>query len=426
MEKKKLYDQYIQILNEELITAFGCTEPIAIAYAAAVAKEYLDAFPDSVEIDASGNILKNVKSVVVPNSGGLHGIEASALMGIVCGDPEKKLQVIDHATDEDREKVRKLLDQRFCIVQRCPTKASLKIILTLKSGEDYVSVTILHIHTNITKIEKNGEILFEGKNVDENYTEPLTDRSVLNLDDIISFAKEVDIERVKPLLENQIVKNMMIAKIGIENSWGAQVGKTLYQDQHDVFSKARAMAAAGSDARMSGCSMPVVINSGSGNQGITVSVPVIVYAQEMGIPYEKMLRALIISNLFAIRIKSGMGRLSAFCGAVSASCGSGVAITYMAGGDYNQMSDTAINLLGNVSGIVCDGAKPSCAAKIASSLDAAFLAHRLAMKGLAFHGGDGIIKDTINHTIQAVSRMESEGMKQTDTVILDIMSSTKN
>lgn len=426
MEKAKLYDLYTQILNEELITAFGCTEPIAIAYAAAVAKEYLDAFPNSVEIDASGNILKNVKSVVVPNSGGLHGIEASALMGIVCGVSKKKLQVIDHATDEDRKKVRELLDKKLCIVRHCSTKASLKIILTLKNGEDYVSVTILHIHTNITKIEKNGEILFEVKNIDKNYTEPLTDRSVLDLAHIIPFAEQVDIEKLKPLLENQIDKNMAIAKEGIKNSWGVQVGKTLYQDQCDVFSKARAMAAAGSDARMSGCSMPVVINSGSGNQGITVSVPVVVYAQEMGVPYEKMLRALAISNLVAIRIKSGMGRLSAFCGAVSAACGSGVAITYMAGGTYKQMTDTAINLLGNVSGIVCDGAKPSCAAKIASSLDAAFLAHHLAMNGLAFHDGEGLIKDTIYNTIQAITRMESEGMKQTDAVILDIMSSIKN
>ncbi len=422
MEKKELYSQYKAILEEELLTAFGCTEPIAIAYAAAVAKGYLEGFPDHVEVDASGNIIKNVKSVVVPNSGGLRGIEASALLGIVCGDPAKKLQVIDHATDEDRQKVRQLLEQNFCTVRQCSTKASLKIILQLTKGTDTVTVTILHVHTNIAKIEKNGEILYEGKNTEENHTETLIDRSILNLNDILSFAEEVDLAEVEPVLATQINRNMAIAREGIEHSWGMQVGKTLYEiSDGDVFSKCRAMAAAGSDARMSGCSMPVVINSGSGNQGLTASVPIIVYTQEHKIPHEKLLRALIISNLVAIKIKSSMSRLSAFCGAVSAACGSGVAITYLAGGNFQQMSDTAVNILGNVSGIVCDGAKPSCAAKIASSLDAAFLGHRLAMQGLAFHGGDGIIKDTINQTIQAVSRMETEGMKQTDTVILDIM-----
>lgn len=421
MEKQKLYDTYLTILNEELITAFGCTEPIAIAYAAAVAREYLGTFPDRMNVNASGNIVKNVKSVVVPNSGGLHGIEASALMGVVCGDSSKKLEVIEKATDEDRAKVRELCNQSFCSVNVCNTKASLKVELTVYKGEEYVTVTILHVHTNITKIEKNGEVLYSQECNESNFNESLTDRSVLNLEDIMSFAEEIELSRVDKLIEHQVELNLAIANEGINNNWGARVGQMLLLGSDDIFTKARAMAAAGSDARMSGCSMPVVVNSGSGNQGITVSVPVAVYAQEKGLPREKLIRALLISNLVAVMIKSSMSRLSAFCGAVSASCGTGAALTYLAGGDLRQISDTIINVLGNVSGIICDGAKSSCAAKIAASLDAAILGHKLAMKHLAFHGGDGIIKDTINNTIKAVSRLEGEGMKQTDTVVLDIM-----
>ncbi len=423
MEKQELFDTYLSILNEELVVAFGCTEPIAIAYAAAVAREYLGEFPERMNVNASGNIIKNVKSVVVPNSGGLHGIEMSALMGVVCGDPSKKLEVIKEATDEDRAKVRELYNKKFCSVHVCNTKASLKVELTVYKGDHYVSITILHVHTNITKIEKNGEILFESKCSESNFNESLTDHSVLALPDIVRFANEVELSRVSELIERQIDLNLAIANEGIAHNWGARVGKTISLDATDLFTKAKAMAAAGSDARMGGCSVPVVVNSGSGNQGITASVPVIVYAQEKQIPKERLIRGLLISNLVAVMIKSSMSRLSAFCGAVSASCGTAAAFTYLAGGSLQQIADAVINLLGNVSGIICDGAKSSCAAKIAASLDAAILGHKLAMQGLAFHGGDGIIKDTINQTLRAVSRLEGEGMKQTDAVVLDIMTS---
>ena len=419
--KNKIKDAYISILREELDAALGCTEPIAIAYAAAIARRYLGEFPDRAEVNASSNIVKNVKSVVVPNSGGLRGIEASALMGIVCGDSSKKLEVIAKATDEDRAKVKKLCEDKFCSVDICKTKASLKLELTVYKDENYVTVTILHLHTNITKIEKNGKILYESKCSEVNFNEALTDRSTLNLKDIVKFANSVEISEIKDLIERQIEMNMAIANEGLANNWGVRVGKTLMFDGADAFTKGKALAAAGSDARMSGCSLPVVVNSGSGNQGITVSVPVIVYAKENQISKECLIRALAISNLTAVMIKASMSRLSAFCGAVSAACGAGAALTYLSDGDLSQISDTIINILGNVSGIICDGAKPSCAAKIASSLDAAILAHKLAMQNLTFHGGDGIIKATIDRTVKAVSRLEGEGMKQTDAVVLDIM-----
>lgn len=418
---QKLIDNIDRILKEELITAFGCTEPIAIAYACAVSKEHLGAFPDKMTVYASKNIIKNVKSVVVPNSGGLKGIGASALMGLVAGDPTKKLDVIQNVTDDQKNKVKELLGKGFCSVFPCKSKSSLKIVIKLEKGDEYVRLTILHVHTNITKIEKNGKIIYSHKTAKLNKSTS-TDRACLELENILEYIKRDDIsEDILNLADKQAKLNMEIAKEGLKNDYGMKIGKTLFEMYDDIFSRARATAAAGSDARMSGCKKPVVINSGSGNQGITASVPVIYFAQKKKINGQKLKRALILSNLVSIMIKSKMSRLSAFCGAVSASCGAGAALTYLEGGSEKMISDTIINVLGNVSGIVCDGAKPSCAAKIASSLDAAFFAHTLALKGLAFHGGDGIIKDTINDTINAVCRMEGKGMKRTDTVIVDIM-----
>ena len=418
---KNSYDQYVSILQKELIPALGCTEPIAIAYASAVARKTLGCTPQKIIAACSGNIIKNVKSVTVPNSGGLKGIEAAATIGAVGGNPEKKLEVLTEVTEEDIKMAKELLKTDFCSVEVLSGIANLHIIITAFAGNDKVMVEIIDTHTNIVRIEKNDKIIFKANTQKEDDAETI-DWSRLNIESIIEFANVVKIEDVEKILSRQIEFNTLISNEGLAHQYGANIGKTLLNEYgNSIRVRAKAKAAAGSDARMSGCVLPVVINSGSGNQGMTVSLPVIEYAKELGVGKEKLYRALVVSNLVAIYLKSGIGRLSAYCGAVSAACGSGAAITYLYGGDYDRISKTITNTLGNVSGIVCDGAKPSCAAKVASSLDAAIMAHYLSMQDDSFISGEGLVKDDVEKTIESIGRLARDGMKETDVEVLKIM-----
>lgn len=418
--EKSLYQNYVRILNNELVPALGCTEPIAIAYAAAKARAVLGEFPDSVEMCCSGNIIKNVKGVTVPNSGGLRGIDVAAALGVVGGNADKALEVLEQVTAEDIEKTRKLVSGGFCSCTLQEGVENLYIVARVVKGEHYAEVTIINRHTLITRIEKDGEVLYEHK-VSEKSPD-YVDKSQLNVHDIITFANEVAMEDIRDAIGSQIELNTAISDEGLHHCYGAEVGRTLlevYGD--DVKVRARARAAAGSDARMGGCSMPVVINSGSGNQGMTVSLPVIEFAKELGVSEEKMYRALVVSNLIAIHQKKYIGSLSAYCGAVSAACGAGAAITYLYGGTEEEIGLTIVNTIGNVGGIVCDGAKSSCAAKIASSVEAAILAHYMASKHHSFQPGEGIVQDDVEGTIRSMGYIGRVGMKTTDTEILNIM-----
>lgn len=420
--RRETYENYVKILEEELIPALGCTEPIAIAYASAKARETLGQFPDRIIAECSGNIIKNVKGVIVPTTKNLRGIQAAAIIGAVGGDASRELEVLTTVTSAHLEKTRELMGQGVCEEKLLATPAKLHIIIRMYKGEHSAMVEIIHTHTGIVRIEKDGEAILELPHSMEESDEGATDRGCLNIADIYEFANTVEIEDVRTLLDRQIEYNTQISKEGLNGLYGANVGMTLlnaYGD--DVKVRAKAAAAAGSDARMSGCEMPVVINSGSGNQGMTVSLPVIEYAKELSVTKERLYRALCISNLVAIHQKSKIGRLSAYCGAVSAATGAGAAITYLYGGGVKEISDTIVNTLGNVSGIVCDGAKPSCAAKIASSVDAAIMAFTMTLQGRHFRPGEGIIKDEIESTIDSVSNMAKNGMKETDEEILKIM-----
>lgn len=417
------YKQYINILEEELVPALGCTEPIAIAYASAKAREILGHLPDKITAACSGNIIKNVKGVIVPNTGNLRGIKASAIIGTLAGDASKGLEVLTSISQEDIAKTRQLVEEDYCKEERLKSKASLHILITAYKGEEYASVELMHTHTNIVRIIKNGQVVFDNPVKETDINTPLTDRSILSVDSIYDFANTVAIEDVKELLDRQIEYNLRIAKKGLSYKYGANVGSTLLKMEgtQDIKNLAKAYAAAGSDARMSGCVLPVVTNSGSGNQGLTVSIPVIIYAHKINVGQEKLYRALVLSNLIAIHQKTMIGRLSAYCGAVSAACGSGAAITYLYGGSLEQISNTITNTLANVSGIVCDGAKPSCAAKIASSLDAAIMGHYMAMNDNTFNPGEGLVKEDVESTIHSIGLLASRGMDKTDIEILKIM-----
>ncbi|MGN0159097.1 MAG: serine dehydratase subunit alpha family protein [Brotaphodocola sp.] len=426
----KKYMTYLQILKEELVPAMGCTEPIAIAYAAAKAREVLGQIPDRVEVGVSANIIKNVKSVVVPNTGGMRGIEAAAVAGIVGGRADKQLEVISEVTQEQKNEMKQFLEQVPVSVQALDTGIVFDIILTLSCAENMAKVRISQYHTNIVYIEKNGKVLFnidaDQAMVQENSDMPaevgLADKTLLNMKDIIAFADTCEIADVKPILDVQIQYNTMIAEEGLMGSYGANIGSTMMKAYgNDVKNRAVAKAAAGSDARMSGCELPVIINSGSGNQGITVSVPVVEYAKELNVPKEKLYRALVISNLIAIHEKTGIGRLSAYCGAVSAGCAAGCGIAYLYGGGYEELAHTLVNSLAIVSGIICDGAKPSCAAKIASSVQAGILGYHMYKNGQEFKAGDGIVTNGVEATIRNVGRLGREGMRQTDQEIVRIM-----
>jgi L-cysteine desulfidase len=422
MLTKKKYTNYISILKSELIEALGCTEPIAIAYAAAKAKAILGKRPKRMEIECSGNIIKNVKGVVVPNTGGLIGIAAAAIAGVVGGDSDKGLQVLENVKSEDYNEIRELLSKDYCSVYHIQGEENLYIVAKVFSDDESAEVSISNSHTNIIKIVKNGEILFESEEGDHNNVALTGDTSLLSVKDIIEFAETVDIEELRELLAKQVQVNTAISEEGLINDYGVSVGKTLLKYYgNDIKVRAKAKAAAGSDARMSGCSLPVIINSGSGNQGITVSIPVIEYAAELKVSEEKLFRALIISNLVSIHQKSLIGKLSAYCGAVSAAAGSGAGITYLYGGSYDDISRTIVNTIANIGGIVCDGAKPSCAAKIATAVDAAILGHQLSAQGNVFKDGEGLVKDGVEATIGSFGRLGKMGMKDTDVEIIDIM-----
>lgn len=422
MEKSDMrYKNFLQILKEELVPAMGCTEPIAIAYGAAKARETLGSLPDKVIVEASGNIIKNVKSVIVPNTNGLKGIEAAAAAGIVAGAAEKILEVIAEVTESQKEAMRVYLDHTEIQVKRAETDEIFDIILTLFNKEESVKLRISQYHTNIVYVEKNGMVLYEAGTVRAK-EEGLTDKSLLNVKDIIEFAETVAIEDVRDIIMRQAAYNSAIAEEGMRGHYGARIGRVLldtYGD--DVKIRARAMAAAGSDARMSGCELPVIIVSGSGNQGMTASLPVIEYAKELQVTEEEMIRALIVSDLITIHQKTGIGRLSAYCGAVSAGAGSATGIAFLLGGRYEEISHTLVNALAIVSGIVCDGAKASCAGKIASAVDAGIMGYYMYQNGQQFRGGDGIIKKGVEETIKSVGRLGKEGMKETDKEIIHIM-----
>lgn len=415
------YESYIKILKKELIPALGCTEPIALAYAAAKAGEVLGVFPEHMTVWCSGNIIKNVKGVKVPNSDGMKGVEAAAILGLVGGDASQALEVLESVTKEEIEKTRKLLSADFC---RCMLKegvANLYIETHVVCGNQEAVVVIEQEHTNITRIEKNGKVLYQHQ-TEEKADEEEVDKSLLNLEDIIAFADQVDLEEIRPVLLRQMRYNSRISKEGLTHEWGAQVGKVIAEEYgEDVKWRAVTAAAAGSDARMSGCSMPVIINSGSGNQGMTCSLPVMEYGKELHKSEDEICRALCVSNLVALNQKRYIGSLSAYCGAVCAAAGAGAGITYLCKGSLEQIQNTVVNTIADAGGIVCDGAKPSCAAKIATALQAAILSHKMAMRGLTFSCGEGLVMDCPEDTIKAVGYVGRAGMKQTDVEILNLM-----
>ncbi len=423
MLTKKKIKLYNDILKEELLPALGCTEPIALAFAAAKAKSLLKAIPTKTIIKCSGNIIKNVKGVVVPNCGGLKGIEAAIAIGLIAGDSDKKLQVLYNVKDEDIEKAKKYLKLNNIKIEVLKTNAKLHLeIIVFDEDNNNASVEIIHQHTNVVKVTKNNEVIYQAKSSEQKENLALTDRTQLNVTDIVHYAEIANLDPIKQLLETQIKYNTAISNEGLKNDWGANVGSSLLKSfGNDIRTRATAAAAAGSDARMSGCVFPVIINSGSGNQGMTVSLPIIEYAKYDKIGKDKLLRALALGNLLAIHQKTAIGRLSAYCGVVTAAAAAGASITWMQGGNLKQIEDTIINSLANLSGMVCDGAKPSCAIKIASAVNASIMAHSLAMHNQVFSPGDGIVKKDIEETIKGVGKIASVGMKDTDKTILDVM-----
>ena len=418
MEKDKI-KSYIAILEKELLPAMGCTEPIALAYAVAYARKLLGKMPSEIIVKCSGNIIKNTMAVTVPSTGGLRGIKAAALAGAIGGNADKQLEVLTSVTDEDRKEIKRLVDTDLVKVEALDSKHALHIIAEVKDNDEYAIVELIDTHTNFGHVEVNGKILNEKK--EEELQNLLEDEASLTIKDIIEFANEVNLDDVKAVLKRQIEYNSNISHEGLTNDWGASVGKTLLSYGDDIYTKIKAAAAAGSDARMSGCLLPVVINCGSGNQGITVTMPIVTYAKHIGASAEKTLRALCLADLCAVHQKSGIGRLSAFCGALCAATAAACGIAYLDDASYEIISQTIVNSLANVGGMVCDGAKASCAAKIASSLDCALLAYEMAKRDHGFKNGEGIVKADVEKTIASVGRMASQGMRLTDREILDIM-----
>lgn len=453
----ELIDNYIAILTEELIPAMGCTEPIALALAAAKTVEYLNdsngsvpgefnvtdvtkTLPDRIVAKCSGNMIKNVRCVQIPNSQGMVGIEAAVALGAFGGDAKKNMEVLSAITDENRTQVLAFLKAGKCQVEFLDSDIPLHFIIEVYQGENCVSIEVRYSHTNIYKIVMNDQVIFFADSADrgsdkgfsadsgsdnndsDNAAEVRTDRSTLTIDLIKEFADTVEIERVKHLLDKQIRYNMDIAYEGMSGDYGLGIGRVIKASYAEsAITRMKAYAAAASEARMCGCDMPVIINSGSGNQGIASSVPVIVYARENNIPQEKLYRALVFSSLLTIHQKEYIGKLSAFCGAVSASCASGAAITYLAGGSNEQIKDTVGNTLANIPGIICDGAKASCAAKIATCLDAAMMASFLAMQGKSYQAYTGILKEDTEDTISCVGYIGKVGMRETDKEIINTM-----
>lgn len=418
---KETYQAYCDILKEELRLAMGCTEPIAIAYSASVARSYMEQDPTSITINLSGNIIKNTKSVVVPATGGMHGIPAAVIAGTVANKPELVLEVLSALSSEDIPKMQAMMENCPVEVKELDTTHIFEIVLVMKNESEEVRVRLLDRHTNLVYVEKNGQVLLRNEQEEEDGGIK-TDRSLLNVEDIVAFADEVEMEDVRELLERQIECNMAIAEEGLTNDYGACIGKIIYKGgECSLSEKARAFAAAGSDARMNGCEMPVCIISGSGNQGMTASIPVVVYARELGKSHEELLRAVLVSDLITTHLKTGIGCLSAYCGAISAGCGCGAGIAYLNGGKFKEIAHTIVNALAVLSGTICDGAKSSCAAKIAMAVESGILGYEMYQNGSQFYGGDGIVTKGVENTIANVGRLASQGMSGTDKEIIKIM-----
>ena len=418
---KRIYNGYIKILEEELLPAMGCTEPISVAYAAALSRDTLGAMPEKVEISVSGNILKNVKSVVVPNTGGMKGVNSAAAAGIVAGVAEKKLEVISSVTEEDRKRILAYLKTAEFSIEQSQSGCIFDISVRVSNGNDSALVRIAGHHTNVVLIEKNGKDILN-LNFQSEEAACCADRKFLSVDKILEFADCVKIADVEEVIKRQISYNTAIAEEGLKNDYGARVGKVLLGAFGEgVHNRAKATAAAGSDARMNGCSLPVVIVSGSGNQGMTASLPVIVYAKHLKVSEEKLIRALVVSDLITVHLKTGIGRLSAYCGAVSAGCGAGAGVCYLYGGGYDEVSHTIVNALAINSGVICDGAKSSCAGKIASAVEAGLLGFEMCRNGSGFVGGDGILEDGVESTIDNVGDIARVGMRETDEEIIRLM-----
>lgn len=418
-KEDSLYSIYVQILKEELVMAMGCTEPIAISYACAKATQVLDHLPDRIVVKASGSIIKNVKSVIVPHTNGLKGIEVAVAAGALYGDADAKLEVLSRATREQIEELPEYVQNTNITVQHIEQGHVFDLEIHVYYEQEHASVRIVDTHTNIVQIEKNWQVIFEDKTTS---LELKADHSALIMKQIWDFSQTVDIDDVKEILDRQITCNMAIANEGIHNSYGANIGHViLNMDSDCVKTRAKAYAAAGSDARMNGCELPVVINSGSGNQGITCCVPVVVYAKELDCTQEQLYRALVLSNLTAIYIKTGIGTLSAFCGAVSAGAAAGAGIAYLHNGTYKEIQHTIVNALAILSGTICDGAKASCAAKIASSVDAGIMGYYMYKNKQQFYAGDGIVAHSVDETIQNIGTLGSQGMLQTNDKIIEMM-----
>jgi L-cysteine desulfidase len=424
---RRTVDNIIKILNEEIVPAEGCTEPIAIAYVAAKARDLLGKTPSSVKIYASGNIIKNVKSVVVPNSGGMVGIKVAATMGIIAGKVSKGLMVISGVNEADMEEARKFLDD--CPIEVIHEKTGIKLYIRieLKYKNENVLVEVKHLHTNITRINKNGEELVNRPCNDADFNSPLTDRKILSIELIYNLAKSINLDLIKPLFKKIIKLNSNIAEEGLKESYGVNIGSCILKniDQgiygDDRRNRCASYAAAGSDARMSGCPLPVMTTSGSGNQGMTASLPVIKYCQMRGFSEEQTIRALFFSHLSTIHIKTNVGRLSAYCGAMCAAAGASGALAFLIGGNFQTVASAIINTLGNISGVICDGAKASCAMKIATGIYTAFDAATLACYHKVLRGGDGIVGTDVEETIKNIGELAQTGMQTTDEVILEIM-----
>ena len=424
MLTQETIDAYCTLLHRELIPATGCTEPIAIAYAAALMRRTLGKLPERMQVCVSGNIIKNAKSVVVPGTGGKKGIAAAAAAGAVAGQSDRLLEVIDGITPEQREEIESYLKTAQIAVSCAEDGLTLDIRITGYAGSDSAYVRIAGAHTNVVRIERNGEVLLDEPVVQPGHEDDAP--SVLNTADIVAFAGSVDLDLVRAPLMRQLSLNLAIAEYGLSQGCGANIGRVLLcEGEGDLVARARAYAAAGSDARMSGAELPVVIVSGSGNQGITASVPVAIWARERGFSEEALLRALIVSDLVTIHQKTGIGRLSAFCGAVCAGCGAGAGIAYLEGGGYDGVAHAVVNALAIISGMVCDGAKASCAAKIAVAVDAGILGYRMYTQKQEFLSGDGIVVKGVDNTIRNIGRLAKDGMRETETEILSMMLETE-
>ena len=416
------YAAYVSILKKHLIPAMGCTEPIAIAYAAAAARHALGELPERAQVLVSGNIIKNAKSVTVPNTSGRKGIEAACAAGLIAGDHTKKLEVISHVTGEQLQEIDGYLEKKVISVS-LKEDARLFDILIIAEGKGHTATArITDRHTNLIDLTLDGQPIIRLQS-DEQAEEADPDEMLLSIEGAYDFADSCDLEDIEETLNLQILCNTAIAKEGMTGKWGAGVGRMLMDSwgADEVRIRARAMAAAGSDARMSGCEMPVIINSGSGNQGLTVSLPIVEYAKAGNIGKERLFRALALANITAIRQKMLIGTLSAYCGAVSAGCAAAVGVAYLNGGDLNLVNHTLVNGLAILSGTICDGAKPSCAAKIACAIDGALMGYEMALSGREFRGGEGIVKKGVENTIRNVGRLGRDGMRETDQEILRIM-----